>query len=82
MLVRDHTIQHLKHYLSLVVKLYWLLAFLVRIQCGAPDFVITKQSRTMGCVEAKDVDTSLDEAERYEQLQRYRSSISNQGAKS
>jgi len=48
-----------------------------RIACGAPDFVVTKRSTTIGYVEAKDVGISLDEAERSEQLQRYRHSLTN-----
>ena len=35
-----------------------------RIGCGAPDFVVTRGSITIGYVEAKDVGISLDEAER------------------
>jgi len=35
-----------------------------RIECGAPDFVVSKGALAVGCVEAKDVGRSLDEAER------------------
>jgi type I restriction-modification system DNA methylase subunit len=48
-----------------------------RIKCGAPDFVVTKGVTTIGYVEAKDIDKSLDEAEKSEQLSRYRDSLSN-----
>ncbi len=48
-----------------------------RVECGAPDFVITRASTTIGYVEAKDVAKSLDEAEHSEQLQRYRGSLTN-----
>lgn len=48
-----------------------------RTECGAPDFLITRDQTTVGYVEAKDVDKSLDEAERSEQLQRYRDSLTN-----
>lgn len=48
-----------------------------RIECGAPDFVITKGWATIGYIEAKDMGESLDLAERSEQLQRYRGSLSN-----
>ena len=37
-----------------------------RIECGAPDFLITKGSATIGYVEAKDIGKSLDEAEKSE----------------
>jgi hypothetical protein len=44
---------------------------------GAPDFAITKGALTTGCIEAKDIGKSLDEAEKSEQLSRYRDSLSN-----
>jgi len=47
------------------------------IECGAPDFVITRGVTTIGYIEAKDVGKSLDEAEKSEQLKRYRESLSN-----
>ena len=46
-----------------------------RIECGAPDFLVTKGALTVGYIEAKDVDKSLDEVEKLPQLQRYRSSL-------
>ena len=48
-----------------------------RIKCGAPDFIITKGAFTVGYIEAKDVGKSLDEAEKSEQLSRYRHSLTN-----
>lgn len=48
-----------------------------RIECGAPDFVVSRGSTTIGYIEAKDVGKSLDEAEQSEQLQRYRHSLTN-----
>src|SRR4030042_247422 len=47
------------------------------IECGAPDFVIKKGSTTIGYIEAKDIGKSLDEAEKSDQLKRYRESLSN-----
>ncbi len=35
-----------------------------RIECGAPDFVVSKGALTVGYIEAKDVGRSLDEAEK------------------
>lgn len=32
-----------------------------RIECGAPDFIITKESTTIGYVEAKDIGRPLDD---------------------
>jgi predicted helicase len=48
-----------------------------RIECGAPDFIVTRGSATIGYVEAKDIGRSLDEAEKAEQLKRYLPSLSN-----
>ncbi len=48
-----------------------------RIKCGAPDFVVTKGALTIGYIEAKDIGKSLDEAEKTEQLTRYRESLNN-----
>ncbi len=48
-----------------------------RVECGAPDFVVTTGSTTIGYIEAKDVGKSLDEAEHSEQLQRYCDSLTN-----
>jgi len=48
-----------------------------RIECGAPDFVVTRDSIPIGYVEAKDIGKSLDEAEKSEQLKRYQDSLTN-----
>jgi len=48
-----------------------------RIECGAPDFVVTNGATTIGYIEAKDVGKSLDEAEKSEQLKRYCDSLTN-----
>jgi len=50
-----------------------------RIECGSPDFVIQRlpDKFTLGYLEAKDVDVSLDEVERSEQLKRYLRSLPN-----
>lgn len=52
-----------------------------RIACGAPDFIISKQTKAgqipIGYVEAKDVGKNLDTVESDEQLLRYRASLRN-----
>lgn len=48
-----------------------------RIKCGAPDYIITRKATPLGFVEAKDIGISLDDAERSEQLKRYRESLAN-----
>jgi len=48
-----------------------------RTECGAPDFLVTKGVFQVGYIEAKDVSKSLDEAEKSEQLKRYRDSLPN-----
>jgi hypothetical protein len=47
------------------------------IECGAPDFVVRKGPVTIGYIEAKDIGKSLDEAEKSDQLKRYRESLTN-----
>src|SRR5688500_17803298 len=48
-----------------------------RIDCGAPDFVLTHGNVPVGYIEAKDLDKDLDEQEQTEQLQRYFRSLDN-----
>ena len=48
-----------------------------RIKCSAPDFVVSKGVLTIGYAEAKDIGKSLDEAEKTEQIIRYRESLNN-----
>jgi predicted helicase len=48
-----------------------------RIKCGAPDYIVTRGHVPLGYVEAKDVDISLDAAEKTAQLKRYRESLGN-----
>jgi predicted helicase len=47
------------------------------IDCGAPDFLISKGSTTIGYIEAKDIGKSLDEIEKTDQLKRYKDSLTN-----
>lgn len=48
-----------------------------RVQCGAPDFIITKGQLPLGYVECKDIGKTLTEVESTDQLKRYRESLSN-----
>ncbi len=52
-----------------------------RVECGAPDFVISRKAGhgpvTLGHVEAKDVDTNLDETERSAQMKRFLHALPN-----
>ena len=48
-----------------------------RVACGAPDFVISRQDLIVGYMETKDVNLSLDQVERSEQLKRYLRSLNN-----
>jgi predicted helicase len=47
------------------------------VQCGAPDLAIWRGDFIVGHIEAKDIGVSLDQAERSEQLQRYRQALEN-----
>jgi len=48
-----------------------------RQKCGAPDFVVQKKAIPIGFVEAKNIGTNLDEAEKSDQLKRYKASLDN-----
>lgn len=48
-----------------------------RIECGSPDFIVTRKGTPLGYIEAKDVGANLDRIEDGEQLLRYRSSLRN-----
>ncbi|MFH1320496.1 MAG: type ISP restriction/modification enzyme, partial [Bacteroidota bacterium] len=48
-----------------------------RIECGAPDYIITKKNIPVGYIEAKDIPVPLDKIEKSEQLIRYLSSLPN-----
>ena len=48
-----------------------------RVDCGAPDYIVTRNGLPVGYIEAKDIGRSLDEIENDEQLRRYRESLSN-----
>ncbi len=52
-----------------------------RIECGAPDFCISRNTDhgllTLGYIEAKDIGVSLDEVEQSVQLKRYFNALSN-----
>lgn len=48
-----------------------------RIDCGAPDYIITQNGIPLGFVEAKDIGKPLDEIEKSDQLRRYLESLPN-----
>lgn len=48
-----------------------------RIACGAPDYILTRDSFTIGYIEAKDVGKSLGETERTDQMKRYLRALNN-----
>jgi hypothetical protein len=47
------------------------------IECGAPDFIVRQGVLTLGYIETKDIGKNLDEAEKSDQVKRYRDSLSN-----
>src|SRR2546421_7607149 len=47
------------------------------IDCGAPDFIVTRRNIPQGYIEAKNVGVPLDKEENSEQLKRYRESLNN-----
>ena len=48
-----------------------------QIDCGAPDFVLTRNNIPLGYVEAKDIDKNLDDKIHRAQLARYTESLDN-----
>ncbi len=48
-----------------------------RIECGAPDYVITRKGIPVGYVEAKDVGVDLEGKNLKEQFDRYRDALDN-----
>ncbi len=48
-----------------------------RIQCGSPDFVITKGQIEVGHIEAKDIGISLNKVEKTAQMSRYLNGLGN-----
>ncbi|NQU80320.1 MAG: DNA methyltransferase, partial [Bacteroidetes bacterium] len=47
------------------------------IECGAPDYIITKGKIPIGYIEAKDIGKPLDSKEYKEQFDRYKKSLDN-----
>jgi predicted helicase len=47
------------------------------IECGAPDYIITKNGIPLGYIEAKDIKTGLNNKANKEQFDRYRQSLNN-----
>ena len=48
-----------------------------QIECGAPDYVLTRDNIPLGYIEAKDLNKNLDDKAHDEQLQRYTESLGN-----
>lgn len=48
-----------------------------RVACGAPDLIVTHKQIPLGYIETKDINTSLDQTERTNQMTRYLGSLAN-----
>lgn len=48
-----------------------------RIECGAPDYIITKKEIPIGYIEAKDIDADLSSKNYKEQFKRYKDALPN-----
>ena len=48
-----------------------------RIQCGSPDYILTRANIPIGYIEAKDIGKALDSKDYREQFDRYRHSLDN-----
>lgn len=49
----------------------------LRVECGAPDFLVSRDGVPVGYIECKDINVDLRREESSEQLQRYRSALPN-----
>jgi len=48
-----------------------------RVECGAPDYILTKKNIPVGYIEAKDIGANLNSKDYKEQFDRYKASLSN-----
>ena len=48
-----------------------------RIECGAPDYIVSRRDVPVGYVEAKDIGVDLRREEKSTQLKRYREALPN-----
>jgi len=48
-----------------------------RIECGAPDYLISRRNLTLGYIEAKDIGVSLNETAKSKQINRYFQALEN-----
>src|SRR5438067_1486606 len=48
-----------------------------RINCGAPDFIITNKQTPLGYIETKNIGLSLHQVEQTDQMKRYLGSLAN-----
>jgi hypothetical protein len=48
-----------------------------RVECGAPDYILTRKQIPIGYIEAKDIGKNLDEKSYKEQFDRYKGLLSN-----
>lgn len=48
-----------------------------RVECGAPDYILTKKNIPVGYIEAKDIGANLTDKAYKEQFDRYKASLSN-----
>jgi hypothetical protein len=48
-----------------------------RIECGAPDYILTQKDIPLGYIEAKDIGVDLQSKTLKEQFDRYRASLNN-----
>ena len=67
----------LQHYLETLLPDVFITNEPSRIACGAPDYILTKNSIPIGYIEAKDLGYDLSNKNYKEQFERYTSSLSN-----
>lgn len=75
---REHSYRgDLQTLLSTILPEYLVTNEPARIECGAPDYIITKKDIPVGYIEAKDIGIDLGSKTLKEQFDRYRASLNN-----
>lgn len=75
---REHSYRgDLQNLLSTFLPDYLVTNEPARIECGAPDYILTKKDIPVGYIEAKDIGVDLGSKTLKEQFDRYRASLNN-----
>lgn len=75
---REHAYRgDLQHLLECLLEDVLVTNEPARIECGSPDYILTRNDIPLGYIEAKDIGKSLDSKDYKEQFDRYKKSLNN-----